>query len=92
MRVARHQHQAHSSVQKAANIAGLGANMRVIPASGRSGSADDSAYALDPADLAAAMEEDLAAGLTPMFVTANVGSTNSCAIDPVLAIGKVCRR
>lgn len=66
--------------------------MRVIPASGRGGSADDSAYALDPADLATAMKEDVAAGLTPVFVTANVGSTNSCAIDPVVAIGEICRR
>ena len=84
--------QAHSSVQKAANIAGLGVNMRLIPARGRGGEASDNAYALDPADLAAAMKEDVAAGLTPMFVTASVGSTNSCAIDPVLAIGKICRR
>ena len=83
----RKQYQAHSSVQKAANIAGLGANMRLIPASGRRGSADDNAYAVDPADLAAAMKKDVAAGLTPVFVTASVGSTNSCAIDPVLAIG-----
>ena len=79
-------------MQKAANIAGLGTNMRLIPARGRGGAADDSAYALDPADLATAMKEDVAAGLTPVFVTANVGTTNSCAIDPVLAIGKICHR
>lgn len=92
VRTARRQHQAHSSVQKAANIAGLGGNMRLIPARTGGGEADDNAYALDAADLAAAMKEDVTAGLTPIYVCATVGSTNSCAIDPVPAIGKICRR
>ena len=86
------QHQAHSSVQKAANIAGLGENMRLITAKRGGGEADDNAYALDAADLAAAMKKDVTAGLTPIYVCATVGSTNSCAIDPVRAIGKICRR
>ncbi|CAM9597402.1 unnamed protein product [Laminaria digitata] len=84
--------QAHSSAQKAAKIAGLGENMRLIPARGRGGAADDNAYALDPADLATAMKEDVAAGLTPVYVQANVGLTNFCAVDPVLAIEEICRR
>eukprot|EP00904_Undaria_pinnatifida_P009630 jgi/Undpi1/5798/HiC_scaffold_2.g01072.m1 len=83
--------QAHSSVQKAANIAGLGGNMRLITAKRGGGEADDNAYALDAADLAAAMKKDVTAGLTPIYVCATVGSTNSCAIDPVRAIGKICR-
>ncbi|MEZ4560586.1 MAG: pyridoxal-dependent decarboxylase [Caldilineaceae bacterium] len=36
-------------------------------------------------------EADLAAGLTPFFVTANVGTTSSNAMDPVRAIGAICR-
>ncbi|CAM9098095.1 unnamed protein product [Laminaria digitata] len=83
--------QAHSSVQKAANIAGLGGNVRLVPTRGGGGAAEDDGYALDVADLAAAMREDVAGGLTPVFVNANVGSTNSCAIDPVIAIGEICR-
>lgn len=79
-------------MQKAANIAGLGGNVRLVPTRGGGAAAEDDGYALDAADLAAAMREDVAAGLTPVFVNANVGSTNSCAIDPVLAIAKVCRR
>lgn len=79
-------------MQKAANIAGLGSNVRMIATRGEGGKAGGSAYALDAADLAAAMREDVADGLTPVFVNANVGSTNSCAVDPVLAMGEVCRR
>ena len=64
----------------------------MVPTRGGEGAAKDNGYALDAADLAAAMGEDAAAGLTPVFVNVNVGSTNSCAVDPVIAIGEVCRR
>eukprot|EP00904_Undaria_pinnatifida_P009634 jgi/Undpi1/5800/HiC_scaffold_2.g01074.m1 len=83
--------QAHSSVQKAANIAGLGTNVRMIATRGGGETAEGNAYALDVVDLATAMREDIAAGLTPVFVNANVGSTNSCAVDPVLAMGDICQ-
>lgn len=52
---------------------------------------DANEFALDAADLAEVMEKDVALGLTPMFVAANVGTTNSCAIDPVRALAKACR-
>lgn len=91
-RATRCQHQAHSSVQKAANIAGLGTNVRMIATHGGGETAEGNAYALDVVDLATAMREDIAAGLTPVFVNANVGSTNSCAVDPVLAMGDICQR
>ena len=92
VRTPRHQHQAHSSAQKAANVAGLGENMPVIP-TGRGGGPDyTNADALDAAALAVAIKEDIAAGLTPVFVFANVGSTNSCAVDPVRAMAEICRR
>ena len=45
-----------------------------------------------PEALAKAIAADRAAGLTPAFVCANVGSTSSNAIDPVRAIGEICRR
>lgn len=57
----------------------------------RGGGSDDS-YRMNPLDLAAAMQADRARGMTPMFVHANVGSTNTCAVDPLRAIGEVCRR
>ncbi|CAM9422706.1 unnamed protein product [Pylaiella littoralis] len=89
--------QAHSSVQKAANIAGLGSNLRVIPTRGGGDEGEEQQqqqqqlFTLDPADLCDAMREDAAAGLTPVFVCANVGSTNTCAVDPVRALGEACR-
>src|SRR5690606_11927328 len=79
--------QAHSSIEKAMMIAGLGReNLRVIDAPARTG------YAMDPAALEQAITRDLAAGFTPCFVCATVGTTSSNAIDPVDAIGQVVRR
>ena len=77
--------QAHSSLDKAAMIAGLGrANLRKV--------AVDDAFAMDPAALEAAIAADRAAGLKPFFVCATVGTTSSLACDPLAAIGAICRR
>ena len=76
--------QTHSSVSKAAGVMGVGrANLRAI--------AVDGDYAMWPDDLRRQIEADLAAGLRPFFVCATVGTTSSTAIDPVRAIGEVCR-
>jgi aromatic-L-amino-acid decarboxylase len=76
--------QAHSSIEKAAKIAGVGeANLRLIEV--------DAAYAMRPEKLAAQIAVDRAAGLIPFFVCANVGSTSSNAIDPLPEIGQICR-
>jgi aromatic-L-amino-acid decarboxylase len=76
--------QAHSSIEKAAKIAGLGsAKMRLIEV--------DEQFAIRPAALAAQIERDVKAGLVPCFVCATVGTTSSNAIDPVREIGKICR-
>ena len=83
--------KAHSAVQKGANIAGLGTNIRIISTQG-SGQSSKDPYALNKDDLMAAMKKDLARGLTPMFVCANVGSTNTCAIDPLRSLAWGCRR
>ena len=75
--------QTHSSVEKAARIAGLGSDgMRAI--------AVDAAYAMDPAALRAAMATDRDAGLSPAFVCATLGTTSSHAFDPLPAIAEVC--
>jgi aromatic-L-amino-acid decarboxylase len=76
--------QAHSSIEKAAKIAGIGsANLRAIEV--------DANFAMRPEALAAAIERDRAAGKVPFFVCATIGTTSSNAIDPVRAIGEIAR-
>jgi aromatic-L-amino-acid decarboxylase len=76
--------QAHSSIEKAVAIAGLGRrNLRLVEVDGR--------HAMRPEALARQVRDDRAAGLTPAFVCATVGTTSSNAIDPVAAIGRICR-
>ena len=77
--------QAHSSLDKAVMIAGIGRrHLRMV--------AVDAEYAMDPADLARQIAADRAAGLTPAFVCATVGTTSSLACDPLPAIGRLCRQ
>jgi aromatic-L-amino-acid decarboxylase len=76
--------QAHSSVEKAVKIAGIGSQqLRLI--------AVDENFAMRPEVLAQQIEADRAAGLLPCFVCATVGTTSSNAMDPVRAIGAICR-
>jgi len=76
--------QAHSSIEKAAKIAGLGRdNLRLIEV--------DKNFAMRPDILARQIEEDRRAGLLPCFVCATVGTTSSNALDPVPEIGRICR-
>jgi aromatic-L-amino-acid decarboxylase len=77
--------QAHSSIEKAVKIAGLGReNLRLIEV--------DKRFAMRPEALAQAIEKDRASGLMPFFVCATVGTTSSNAIDPVPQIGEICHR
>ena len=77
--------QAHSSVEKAVKIAGIGrANLRPIEHDGQ--------YAMRVEALQAALVQDVRDGLTPFFVCATVGTTASNAIDPVGPIGELCRQ
>jgi aromatic-L-amino-acid/L-tryptophan decarboxylase len=76
--------QAHSSVEKAVQIVGIGReNLRLIEV--------DERFAMNPQALAAAIQKDRKAGMVPFFVCATVGTTSSNAIDPVPQIGKLCR-
>ncbi|NBW88239.1 MAG: aminotransferase class V-fold PLP-dependent enzyme, partial [Planctomycetia bacterium] len=76
---------AHSSVEKAAGIAGLGRQwLRRIPT--------DGCGRMDPAALATAMDEDARAGRRACFVVATVGTTASGAVDPLPAIAAVAAR
>jgi aromatic-L-amino-acid decarboxylase len=82
--VAYASNQAHSSIEKAVKIAGLGRkNLRLI--------AVDDKFAMRPDHLARQIEADLQAGLTPCFVAATVGTTSSNGIDPLTDIGRICR-
>ena len=74
--------QAHSSVEKGGNVAGYG-HVRLLDV--------DDEFAVAPDTLRAAIADDLAAGLTPAFVCAAVGTTGTTAIDPVRAIGEIAR-
>jgi aromatic-L-amino-acid decarboxylase len=76
--------QAHSSIEKAVKIAGLGTNhLRLIEV--------DENFAMRPDFLRQQIEADRKAGLIPCFVCATVGTTSSNAIDPVTDIGRICR-
>ena len=76
--------QAHSSLEKGAQVAGIGRdNLRLIEV--------DQNFAMRPEALARQIDEDLRAGLVPFFVSATIGTTSSNAIDPVPEIGRICR-
>ncbi len=76
--------QAHSSLEKGAQIAGIGKdNLRLIEVNEN--------FAMRPEALARQIEQDRRAGLVPFFVCATVGTTSSNAIDLVPEIGRICR-
>jgi aromatic-L-amino-acid decarboxylase len=76
--------QAHSSIEKAVKIAGLGRqNLHLIDI--------DENFAMRPELLAQRIQQDRQAGLVPCFVCATIGTTSSNALDPIAAIGRICR-
>ncbi len=77
--------QAHSSIDKAVILLGLGhESLRKI--------ACDSEFRMRTDALAAAIAEDRAAGWRPLAVVATVGTTSSTSIDPVCEIAELCGR
>lgn len=79
--------QAHSSVIKAAMIAGLATSpddrthLRLIDCG--------TDFAMDPAALERAIRDDVKQGFTPTYIVATVGTTSSTAIDPIDKIAGV---
>ncbi len=76
--------EAHSSIAKAARIAGVPiGRRRIVPV--------DRAFAMQPDALDKMMAADLADGLVPGIVVGTMGTTSSTACDPLRAIGEVAR-
>jgi aromatic-L-amino-acid decarboxylase len=75
--------QAHSSVEKAGMVLGIGQEgVRQVES--------DAYFRMKPDALARAVREDRAAGWRPFAVTATVGTTSSTSIDPVAEVARVC--
>jgi aromatic-L-amino-acid decarboxylase len=76
--------EAHSSVQKAAMLAGFGrVNLHTV--------AVDDNFDMRPDSLAAAIAGDRADGCEPCAIIATCGSTATTAFDPMAAIAQVAR-
>ena len=77
--------EAHSSVEKAGIVLGVGQDgLRKIGV--------DSSFRMDVAQLERAIAEDLAAGWRPFAVVATVGTTSTTSVDPVPQIADLCDR
>jgi glutamate/tyrosine decarboxylase-like PLP-dependent enzyme len=75
--------QTHSSVARAARHLGFRPDqLRVLPT--------DNDFRLRPRDVAAAIDADLAADRLPFLVSANAGTTNTGAVDPIAELAEVC--
>jgi aromatic-L-amino-acid decarboxylase len=74
--------EAHSSVEKAVRIAGIGSdNLRKIET--------DSQCKMKPEKLREALEEDIHLGYVPVCIIGALGTTGTCSIDPIEEIGKI---
>ncbi|MDB4893001.1 MAG: putative tyrosine decarboxylase, partial [Gemmatimonadetes bacterium] len=74
----------HSSVEKAALLAGIGRdNLRFIDV--------DDHFAMKPDALEAAILADVAAGRRPCAIVATTGTTTTTALDPVAAIADLAK-
>jgi aromatic-L-amino-acid decarboxylase len=75
---------AHSSVEKAALLAGFGRdNLRLVPY--------DEQYAMRPDALAAMIADDLAEGRVPCAIVATTGTTTTTAVDPIAPLAALAR-
>ncbi|MBC7187225.1 MAG: aminotransferase class V-fold PLP-dependent enzyme [Calditrichaeota bacterium] len=75
--------QAHSSIEKAAIVLGIGQQwLRKIPC--------DAQYRMDVRALEQVIRADEAAGCRPLCVVATIGTTSTTSVDPVAAIAELC--
>ena len=76
--------ETHTWIQKAADIAGLGAeSVRWIEV--------DDRFRMDVEALRKRIREDVAAGEEPFLVVGNAGTVSTGAVDPLKEIAEVCR-
>ncbi len=76
--------QAHYSFRKAVDVLGLGhGQLRKIPV--------DRLYRVDPVELRAALEADIAAGLKPCALIGIAGTTNTGSIDKLEVLAELAR-
>ncbi|HET9703994.1 MAG TPA: aminotransferase class V-fold PLP-dependent enzyme [Vicinamibacterales bacterium] len=76
--------QSHSSVEKAALLAGFGkAHVRVVP--------HDAAYAMRADALEALVADDINHGRRPCAIVATTGTTTSTALDPIERLAAIAR-
>ncbi|GAB4549981.1 MAG: aspartate aminotransferase family protein [Phycisphaerales bacterium] len=74
--------QAHSSVEKACRVLGPQTVARAVPT--------DARLRMDPSALSSMIEEDARTpGVVPCCVVATLGTTSTCAVDPIDAIGRL---
>jgi len=74
----------HSSVEKAALLAGFGRkNVHLVP--------HDAEFGMRADALAAMIQTDIAEGLKPCVVVATTGTTTTTAFDPVAKISEIAR-
>jgi len=76
--------ECHHTIQRAGGVLGIG--RRAIKAI-----ACDAQARMRVDALRTAIENDLAAGILPLAIVANAGTTNTGAIDPLQAIGDIAR-
>jgi len=77
--------EAHSSVEKAGMVLGVGQDNVVKIKT-------DSEFRMDVVELAQAIARDREQGFVPFAVVATVGTTSVTAVDPVPAIAEVCAK
>lgn len=77
--------EAHSSIEKAVRIAGIGsANLVKIPV--------DSECRMIPEKLEAAIKDDLRKAYRPACIVGALGTTGTCAVDPIREIGGIAEK
>jgi aromatic-L-amino-acid decarboxylase len=77
--------EAHSSIQKAVELLGLGSDsLRRVPVTG--------SLQMDLEALRSLIKEDRSAGLLPLCVVGVAGTTNTAAIDDLNSIADICAR
>lgn len=76
--------EAHSSVEKAAIMVGVGRE-------GVGRISTDAEYRMDPGALRSAIRRDREQGIRPFCVVATLGTTSTTSVDPLAEIAAICR-